>query len=529
MPSVAASVSAVLGGISVLGGGLQISFLIMKILLALIATIAFERALNVGTSWFFPAVLVAGLVDILPYFDVGFFVACALCAASGRICVAAIVGIVLDLSGAYGRCALFALSVPAVLLQGFPHKEKTMTCIAYGLLPAAAFFCFAELDFSLMAASVAGSVAGVLLQGAMPSVLVAPMGDASVKRLLEAQKLMQTLSDYLPEEVVSVSQNEAEEVYDAAAERVCRCCPRFHRCWEHHAAETYVALSSAAHSIIERGTAQADDFSPDFRENCCHLEGFVIALNQELEGMLYRRRYRMQLRESRQVLSQELQCLAEFLCEAQKEPYAKSDTVFLPQVGVSALSKKGERISGDCGTYFMGANADFYVLLCDGMGSGEAAALGSSETVHLMRRLLKSGISADSALKILNGMQILRQAQSYTTVDLLRIDLDTGSARLYKWGAAPSFLKQFDAVKKIGTATAPPGVSIHHQAEQYSFSLKHDEIFVLASDGNDAQRIETVLSSYRGGSPRELAALLAGTQGDDDATAVAVSLRLRNG
>ncbi len=530
MPSMAACVSAVLGGISVLGGAVQVSLLMTKVLLAFVCTEAFAKAFSANrhAMWAFAAALVLGLSAFSLKFDLGILAACMLSAASGQLPIAAMLGLLLDLSGGYGQCAVPALILPALLCRSLSAKDKTLSAATFIIMPNLVFFCFGQLNLGLFAANITGAMLGIGFRRAMPSLFVTSATDRTDERLHEAAKLMEMLSGYLPSEVNTVSQSEAEEVYDAAAERVCRCCPRFHRCWEQGAEQTFAALSSAAYPIIDRGVAQAEDFLPSFRENCCHLEGFIVALNQELEGMLFRRRYRMQLRESRQVLSQELKCVAQYLKEVQMQPKVREKATFMAQVGISAVNKKGERISGDCGAYFAGANSDFYVLLCDGMGSGESAALGSHETVRLLQRLLKSGLSAESALKILNGTQILRQAHSYTTVDLLCIDLNSANATLYKWGAAPSFLRHFDSIKKMGTATTPPGVSIHYEPERYTFSLKHEELLVLASDGADAEQIESGLSAYRGNSPRELTALLAATaKGEDDMTTVAISLRLR--
>lgn len=531
MPTMAASVCAVLGGISVLGGELQISFLLSKILLSFVVTAAFRRAFggNQNALWVLIGALVSGLSGLNLPFDLGFLCACMFCAASTRLSQAALLGLALDLTGLYGQCAMPALIAPALFCRKLSKNERIMPTITFALLPPMVFACFGHFGFGISAASFCGALLGLLFRNSASSIFATQEGDRANERLYEASKLMDMLSRHLPEEILSVPHSEAEEVYDAAAERVCRCCPRFHRCWEHHAAETYEALSSAAHLIVARGTAQTEDFSAVFQDNCCHLEGFITALNQELEGMLYRRRYRMMLRESRQVFAQELTCLAEYLRQMQEEPRGKSDTVFLPQVGISALSKKGERVSGDYGVYFVGPNAEFYVLLCDGMGSGESAALGSRQTVQILQKLLKSGLDAESALKILNGMQILREAQSYTTVDLARIDLNTGTAKIYKWGAAPSYLRNFDTVKKIASASVPPGVSVCTKAEEFACSLKHEEMLVLASDGADGEHVESVLAAYRGNSPRELAALFAANaQGEDDATVVAVSLQIRN-
>ena len=73
------------------------------------------------------------------------------------------------------------------------------------------------------------------------------MGDAAqVLELLQAQ---------LP--VQERGQSEADSVYDGAAERICRCCARFHRCWQHNARQTYDALEQAAGRLLQRGKAEA--------------------------------------------------------------------------------------------------------------------------------------------------------------------------------------------------------------------------------------------------------------------------------
>lgn len=532
MPAMAASVSAILGGICILGGSVQWSFLLAKVLLAGAATAAFRKALagNRCAEAFLAVTLVSGFSGFGFEFDLGIVAACALCITGEDLLTAALTGLALDLTGAYGQCALPALMLPA-LFQRFLHpKDRFFSAVLFFTLSAAVFFCFDRLTMELLAATFVGSLSGAIWLRFMPMRLNAQGTEQLGIRLEEAADTLELLRKHLPEEAFTASPNEAEDVYDAAAERVCRCCPRFHRCWEQRAAATYDALSCAAHRIIERGIAEMEDFSPDFRENCCHLEGFVLALNQELEGMLYRRRYRMQLRESRQVMAEELSCLAQYLRAVRDAPqHAQEECVFLPQVGICTLGKNGSRVSGDRGAYFSGTNADFYVLLCDGMGTGTAAAVSSGETVRLLQRLLKSGLAPEAALKIFNGTEVLRGTGCYTTVDLLRIDLNSGSAKLYKWGAAPSYLRHFDTVKKLGTATTPPGVGMSYSPEQYSLSLKHGQLLTLVTDGADGQQVHTVIGSYRGQSPRELAALLiASAQADDDMTAVVVSLQLRD-
>lgn len=530
MPLMAAGVCAVLGGISVLGGGLQISLLLTKVLLALMATAVFHKAFagNRKAAMLPAAAMLSGLSGLFSSFDLGLLAACALCAASGEVTTAAIAALALDLTGNYGLCAMPALVLPALMCRLLRRNDRVLSAAAWALLPNVVLLCFDRLSFGLFAAVTVGSLGGIALRRFLPQTVFSHAQSGADGRLEEAANVLDTLCKHLPEEVFSVSHSEAEEVYDAAAERVCRCCPRFHRCWEHYAAQTYESLSAAACRIIDRGIAEAEDFPKNFRDHCCHIEGFVLALNQELEGMLYRRRYRMQLRQSRQVLALELRCLAEYLRSAQNEADPLHEHAFRPQIGICAMGKNGSRISGDRGAYFSGTNGDFYVLLCDGMGTGEGAAISSGQTVRLLQSLLRSGLAPESALQILNGTELLRSVGEYTTVDLLRIDLDSGAAKLYKWGTAPSYLRDFDEIKRFGTASTPPGVGLGYAPEQYAFTLKHGQILLLITDGADGEEAEATLASYHGSSTKELAALLvAAAKGDDDMSAVTVALHTR--
>ena len=60
-------------------------------------------------------------------------------------------------------------------------------------------------------------------------------------------------------------------------------------------------------------------------------------------------------------------------------------------VGVAAVKKEGESISGDRGTYFKTEQGVLCVLLSDGMGSGENAARESVSTVRILERFLRAG------------------------------------------------------------------------------------------------------------------------------------------
>lgn len=524
MPTMAAAVSAIFGGLCLLGGSLAWSLFVTKILLSAVATTAFRYALRQKEHTVWMAALVAGLAGTGWTIDPAIVLASCLCIAEPSVTTAAVLGLVLDLSGGYGLSTLPALLVATPVCAHVRPKRRELSAPLFCFLAVATCLCFAELTVGRAMSIFVGSIGGAFCVRFLPVPLHTRQTAEASDRLLQAAETLELLRDFLPQEAMCLPGNEAEDIYDAAAERICRCCPRFHRCWEQNAAATYEALSAAVHPIIARGTAKAEDFSEQFRDNCCHMEGFLVALNQELEGMLYRRRYRMQLREIRQVTAQQLTAMAQYL-RSQRRTEANRKRNFTPQVGVSAMGRRGKSVNGDTGAYFMGEDAQFFVLLCDGMGTGAAARAESGDTLRLLKRLLQSGFPPENALRLLNGAEILRGTSRFSTVDLLQVNLCDGTATLYKWGAAPSYLKNAETVRSFGTASPPPGFSPNCEAERYTLDLKNGQILTMATDGAETEPLLEAIDGYDGNSPRELAALLIATaQGDDDMTVVTVSL-----
>lgn len=528
-PVLASAVCAILGAVTLFGSQQQFPIWLMRWVGAGVGTWCFRSAVcgSRRARLFLTAAVIAGLSGVAAPLDMGVLFGAAACVFLRDPMPCAMIGIMLDVSGGTFYAMSAAAFVPSVLFSQSKIKHLlqpiamlSMLC----LLPLA----FGSFSAGLMMSAGIGIAAGVLVRHWIPSPLFAAEDSDSdaEERLGRAADIMELLCAQIPEKQ-AVSVCEAESVYDGAAEQICRCCARFHRCWQHRAQETLNALNGASKAILDRGVAQREDFPKSFRENCCHLEGFITAVNQELEGMLFRRRYQMELRESRQVLAEEFRCVGQFL-RSPETVRTGSEHRYRPMIGACSVGKNGAHVSGDKGVCFAGKNGEYYVLLCDGMGSGREASECSAETVHLLESLIRSGVEAENALKILNGLELLRAADRFTTIDLLKIDLTVGDATLYKWGSAPSFRKTCDTVKKIGTASLPPGVGVggDHAPEQYRLSLKRGEMLVLASDGAVGAETEATIFGYCGTSVHELAALLiSDAPAEDDVSAVVVSLK----
>ena len=108
--------------------------------------------------------------------------------------------------------------------------------------------------------------------------------------------------------------------------------------------------------------------------------------------------------------------------------------------------------------------------------------------------------------------------------------LRAGTGTLYKWGAAPSYLRRSGGVEKIGTATPPPGLEAARGRVpgQDELSLREGETLVMVSDGAWGEETARRLADFTEGSVRDLASCLitmGETDAEDDRTAVAVRLR----
>lgn len=197
-------------------------------------------------------------------------------------------------------------------------------------------------------------------------------------------------------------------------------------------------------------------------------------------------------------------------------------------VQVSARSRGKEIADGDRCVSFPGVGPRYYVLLCDGMGTGMGAAEEGNLAADLLRQMLTAGLPPQYALGSINAHLALRGQAGAVTMDLAEIRLDSGRAAVYKWGAAPSLLLYRGKTKKIGTVTSPPGISVTQIRETVArLSLKRGEVLVLASDGIEIGDTVSLSDRTEDISPGDLAEQILRVYGgtEDDATAAVIRLR----
>lgn len=184
--------------------------------------------------------------------------------------------------------------------------------------------------------------------------------------------------------------------------------------------------------------------------------------------------------------------------------------------GVACQKKDGQMVSGDTGAWFKHDDGALYVLLCDGMGSGRLAQRESTLAVRLLEQFLRAGVRPENALRTVSAALALRGEEEigFTTVDLLRVDLFTGEASVYKYGAAPTYVKKGAAVSRITGAALPAGLAGGEGGlpDVSQLKLEARDCLVLITDGvtggGSDQWLRDKVSAFDGASPKELAQAL---------------------
>ena len=474
------------------------------------------------------ACLCAGACAVkLVHIPLGAIGACAIvCTALETpmaLTAAGLCGLALDLSWAPG-CAAGIFAMGALVCKKGSRIVRLgcwLLCVLLGVLTMQTVPLF-------LAAAFLGGAMSLFMPVSILDLQELPSSGGADPRLDAAAGLLRKLADGLANQREGRPSPEMAAVFDQAADKVCRVCGGWDRCWNEHGASTVEELEYAAPAMLTRGRAQRRDLPESFIERCCHVDGFLTAVNQELDDLSCRRQCRSRIEESRKILTAQYALLSEALL---RTPYEKPVACrYRAEVGFrSKLSSDGE-VSGDRGVSFR-IGKFFYLILTDGMGTGEEAEQEAQTAIELLRTLLQTGAKPSQAMELLNGIYVLRDDGGFATVDLVQTDLTTGETELLKWGAAASYLKRKTHVEKLGTSAPPPGIGVGDDftPEKITLSLSKGEMLILLSDGAATEMTERYLRQYAGAFPREIASGIINAQEEfhDDTTAAVLMLRPR--
>ncbi len=518
-----------IGGLSVLAEGFHPPTILHWSIQAFLASgsvIAFQQAAEGKTA----ARLGIGLLLILgihrislPGGSAAFFVLAWLCAAPQGLLPVCVLssGLALLVPNTAAFAAVFPMAVCCSRLA--KERPPLLRCALECCIFLLASYRLENLYFSLY-----GSVGALLAVFWSPEKLLpAPAQErksiSPVQReLTQAAQAMEQAASMLkmPD---SDRKLELAIILENVSAQVCRSCAKNNNC---PAAAQMLQEDCGLLSFDSEVDMQA--LPASFRTRCLHPEAFLTGINDALADSIARRRFTRRLHDARQASCEQYALMGSFLTHLSDRLYApESVDNYTVELSVQATGRGGSTASGDRGAAFAGAGGNYYVLLCDGMGTGSAAAKESENASQLLRLLLLSGMEPVNALRSLNDVYLLRDNGCFSTVDLLCVDRTSGNATLYKWGAAPSLLKRARGARLLGGSTLPPGTGEESDMEILRFSLEHGSTLLLMSDGLSGKETLQRLEACKSLHPRDLtAAVFAGRQApEDDCTAVAVRLR----
>ena len=167
----------------------------------------------------------------------------------------------------------------------------------------------------------------------------------------------------------------------------------------------------------------------------------------------------------------------EMICLRQKP-------TFNCNVAVRRLSRYESQVSGD--DYYVGDIMDGQklIMLADGMGNGVEAASDSGMLIDVIEELLTAGFDKETSIKIVNTYLSERnKGERFSTLDMLILDMHTGYGRLFKQGAATTFVKRGQWIELIKSTSLPMGVIDGAVCENCRKKFYHNDIIVMVSDG----------------------------------------------
>lgn len=149
----------------------------------------------------------------------------------------------------------------------------------------------------------------------------------------------------------------------------------------------------------------------------------------------------------------------------------------------ATATKDGSIVSGD--NFAHAARADrYYTVLCDGIGSGEEACSESNSAVDLLSKFLYTDFTEEQILRTLNSILMIKLGdERFVTFDLNIIDYGTKEIRLYKAGAAPTYIISNKNVDKISGKSLPLGILDNFEYSSFKKDIHIGDIIIMVSDG----------------------------------------------
>ena len=151
---------------------------------------------------------------------------------------------------------------------------------------------------------------------------------------------------------------------------------------------------------------------------------------------------------------------------------------------VLTKTKNKSEISGDNHIEDKLEDGKYMLAISDGMGSGKQANKSSNTVINMLKKLLTNGFDKEISIGLINSaININSNEETYATIDLSIVDLNTGNIEFVKNGACPTFVKSNNRVEVVKTVSFPAGMLDKIDLVVYDKDLKENDIIIMCSDG----------------------------------------------
>lgn len=283
-----------------------------------------------------------------------------------------------------------------------------------------------------------------------------------------------------------------------------------------------------------------------------HVKNLVLIKNQEERYEVYitskvKRGKLVMASTVRDIVAKEMGIPLELKSESRNMVSRSYELICLRQrpafeckVATRVLSRYQDEVSGD--TFYVGDILDGQklIMLADGMGNGRDAATDSTALLDSIEELLMAGFDKETSIKIVNTyLSDKNKGERFSTLDMLILDMHTGYGRLYKQGAATTFVRRGEWIEMIKSTSLPMGVIDGAVCESCRKKFYNGDIILMVSDGvlesivveNKEDYLRDLLLNTPSDEPEEIAtAIMAdikGTSGHrlkDDASLIVMRL-----
>ncbi|MBQ7364242.1 MAG: SpoIIE family protein phosphatase [Clostridia bacterium] len=197
------------------------------------------------------------------------------------------------------------------------------------------------------------------------------------------------------------------------------------------------------------------------------------------------------------------------------------------EFATAGRAKEEGNVSGDATAAFTDARGTPFFLLCDGMGSGKAAAITARISTVFMETMMSAGNSKEVVLKMLSNFLRSKSEECHSTCDLVEIDAYSSRAIFLKCGAAPSYLYHAEHLITVDLSSLPIGITREFSPAIEELPLSPGDILILSSDGLvfSTDALSALLAEHQADTPKTLADTLLSTFAtDDDATVTVIRI-----